>query len=114
MTLHSPLTKGSAMTRQPLPAVVRQFAEEALALAALIAEAESVQWAASPVPRPRVDTTERAKGGHSDPVPAIVSDDRRLAVRDAVEEGLQSLRLGTTMLGHARRDVEKALESWAG
>ena len=98
----------------PLPAVVRSFTEEALFLARSAAEAEEIQWSAAPIPKPREDTTERAKGGHGDPTLAIVLDERRLAVRLRYEEALVVLRELTEQAADARRNLNAAIAAWNG
>ncbi|MFD0044770.1 hypothetical protein ACFVGV_06220 [Pseudarthrobacter scleromae] len=98
----------------PLSAAVRSFAEETLFLARSLAEAEEIQWTAAPIPKPREDTTERAKGGHGDPTLAIVLDERRLAVRAAVEEAHAAIAQGSEVAADARRKVNAAVAAWNG
>ena len=97
-----------------LSAAVRDFAEETLFLARSLADAEEIQWSAAPVPKPREDTTERAKGGHGDPTLAIVLDDRRLAVRAAVEEAHAAIAQASEVAALARRKVNAAIAAWNG
>lgn len=97
-----------------LPAVVRSFTEEAVFLARSAAEAEEIQWSAAPIPKPREDTTERAKGGHGDPTLAIVLDERRLAVRLRYEEALVVLQELTEQAADARRNLNGAIAAWNG
>lgn len=97
-----------------LPAAVRSFAEEAVFLARSLADAEEIQWTAAPIPKPREDTTERAKGGHGDPTLATVLDERRLAVREAVEEAHAVLAANTEATAAARRKLNAAIASWNG
>jgi len=97
-----------------LARAVRRLASGALVLARTTADAQAVQWDASPVPRPRDDTSERAKGGHSDPTPLVTFDDRRLAVREAVKGAVRALDAAAQAAEEANRAVEEALESWAG
>ncbi len=98
----------------PLPSAVREFAEEALLLGAALTAAEEIQWTAAPIPKPREDTTERAKGGHGDPTLATVLDERRLAVREAVEKGHSAITHAATVAREARLEVEAAVASWNG
>lgn len=76
-------------------------------LAQLVEEASEVQFMPSPIPRPAEDTTERAKGGHSDPTLRVVADARRIAVREFV---LNSIREAQRL----KRQGEHALDRWAG
>jgi len=102
------------MTTRPLPAIVRSVAAEALALALTLAEAEEIQWQPSVSPKPREDTTERSRGGVSDPVANTVADPRRLAVRDTVEAGKAQLEVLISSLHSARLDLEQAIDKWNG
>lgn len=97
-----------------LTAAVHSFAEEAIRLSSSLSAAEAIQWAASPVPKPREDTTERAKGGHGDPTPSIVLDDRRLGVRAAVEAAHRELAAATEKLVEQREAVDAAVDLWNG
>lgn len=97
-----------------LPSAVRSFAAESLSLARSLADAEEIQWTAAPVPKPREDTTERAKGGHGDPTLATVLDERRLAVRQAVEEAHATLAANTEATAEARQKLDAAIASWNG
>jgi hypothetical protein len=114
----SPVTPNAILFSDPedfrLEALVRLIRLEGDALAGLLQEGSAVQWSASPVPRPRDDTTERAKGGHGDPTPSIVVDDRRLAVRDQVVRSEKVLRDAALALRGVRRGLEISLASWAG
>lgn len=76
-------------------------------LAALVEEATEVQFMPSPIPRPAEDTTERSKGGHSDPTARITTDPRRLAVREFVTDSLRASQ-------RLKRQGEAALDRWAG
>ncbi|MCZ9884616.1 DUF7169 domain-containing protein [Arthrobacter sp. B2a2-09] len=97
-----------------LPSAVRVFAVASLSLARSLADAEEIQWTAAPVPKPREDTTERAKGGHGDPTLATVLDERRLAVRQAVEEAHATLAANTEATAAARQKLDLAIASWNG
>lgn len=101
-------------TPRPLPAAVRTFAESTLRLASVMHEAEAVQWSPSLTPKPREDTTERAKGGHGDPVVSTVLDPRRLAVRAAVIDAELALKEAEEKAVEARRALEAALARWQG
>lgn len=97
-----------------LPSAVRDFATETLLLGAALTAAEEIQWTAAPIPKPREDTTERAKGGHGDPTLATVLDERRLAVREAVEKGLAAMADAATVVQVTRLEVEAAIAAWNG
>jgi hypothetical protein len=94
--------------------LARAVAREALALAAAVAAAEDAQWSASHTPQPREDTTERSRGGHSDPTLNIVTDDRRLALRDAVTKSETNLERAGRVLRASRAAVEHSLDAWNG
>lgn len=89
--------------RELLAACVTSWTE----LAALVEEAAEVQFMPSPIPRPAEDTTERSKGGHSDPTARITTDARRIAVREFVTDSLRASQ-------KLRRQGEAALDRWAG
>ena len=97
-----------------LAQTVRSFTEEAVFLARSAAEAEEIQWTAAPIPKPREDTTQRAKGGHGDPTLDIVLDERRLVVREAFEEASRALQELTTGAANVRRKLDAAIASWNG
>jgi hypothetical protein len=97
----------------PTPVVLR-LAEEALSTSAVLREASDIQWQPSPAPRPREDTTERSKGGHSDPTVNTVTDPRRLQLRAAVLEAEHLLESATRALAASRRRLEAAVDAWNG
>jgi hypothetical protein len=102
------------MTTPPLNDHVRAVAREALLLASTLTEAEAIQWSPSPVPKPREDTTQRAKGGHGDPTLAIVLDDRRMAVRSAVEAAHAKLAALAEEVRTTREALGEAVDQWNG
>ncbi|WVX88033.1 hypothetical protein SEA_TFORTROY_45 [Arthrobacter phage TforTroy] len=93
---------------------VRQTAREALLLIQALNTAAEIQWEASPVPKPREDTTERASGGHGDPTGDIVLDARRLALRDAVSDAEIVMARYAAELQAARINVDRAVARWNG
>lgn len=96
-------------------ALLDELRERAADVGRLLDEALVCQWQASPAPRPREDTTERSKGGPpSDPTGDVVLDDRRLALRSAVDSAALSLRVAKAGLGGAHRRLEEALRAWEG
>ena len=97
-----------------LPATVRSFAAETLALAQSMQKADAIQWEAAPIPRPSDDTTERAKGGHGDPTQAIALDDRRLAVRAQYDAAMAALDTAYAAVRAARRHLDGAVDAWEG
>lgn len=102
-------------THTPAPDYLTEFGREYLTTVQLLAEAQAVQWDAAPVPRPSGDTSERAKGGPpNDPTAAVALDERRLAVRDAVDQGAFALAASTAALRAARERLAGALNFWAG
>jgi hypothetical protein len=101
----------SPLDQTPL---IRRLAEEALSTSAVLAEASEIQWQPSPAIRPREDTTERSKGGHSDPTTLTVTDPRRLQLRAAVLEAEHLLERATAALAATRRRLEAAVDSWNG
>lgn len=92
----------------------RTAAKEALLLAQSLATTSEIQWEAAPVPKPREDTTQRASGGHGDPTADIVTDPRRLAVRDAVRAAELALTRAADELRRARVNVDRSVEAWNG
>ncbi|QXO14579.1 hypothetical protein SEA_KAYLISSA_45 [Arthrobacter phage Kaylissa] len=95
-------------------ATAHTAARDALRLAQAIATAQEIQWEASPVPKPREDTSQRASGGHGDPTGDIVLDSRRLAVREAVVAAEKALDRAAAELRRARVNVESAVARWNG
>jgi len=95
-------------------ALGRAVASEALALALLIGEASEIQWQPANTPRPREDTTERSRGGHSDPTVNIVADERRLAVRKAVVASDHLLGEALKALVRARKRMETVIDQHSG
>ncbi|WP_144722265.1 hypothetical protein [Cellulosimicrobium sp. TH-20] len=82
-------------------------------LAKRLAEADAVQWSASPRPRPREDTTERSKGGPpSDPTADVALDGRRLSLRAAVLTAEHSLGDAVDAVAAANKGLERALDEW--
>lgn len=87
---------------------------ETEALAALLPEAVSRQWIASPVPRPREDTAERSKGGLSDPTGGTALDGRRMDVRDSVKRAEAILRESAVRTRGVRLYMERAIQAYDG
>lgn len=92
------------------PAVLA-LAEEALGVGLELRAARSLQWYPSPRPSTPDNAGVRASG-LVDPVPSIVADPRRLAVRAAVVDGERTLDRAVAALGVARRRVETALAEY--
>jgi hypothetical protein len=93
---------------------VRTTAREALLLIQSLTTADEIQWEASPVPKPREDTSQRASGGHGDPTGDIVLDARRLALRDAVSDAESVLTRYAAEPRAARVNVDRAVARWNG
>lgn len=95
--------------------VLQDTAAAFLRLTQALGEAEAVQWdPAARRPQARDDTTERSKGGHGDPTADVALDERRLALRDAVEEARLRLQIAATGVSAADRHLREALDAWAG
>lgn len=89
--------------------------EETDALLALLPDAYARQWEASPVPKPREDTSQRAIGGRpSDPTADTVLDARRLSVRDGVSRAERILEFAARSLTERREALEAALRRYDG
>lgn len=97
-----------------LIALARAVSEACTDLASVAEEAAEFQWRAAPIPRPRDDTSERAKGGHSDPTSTIALDDRRLALRAAILGALRDLDKARSRASAAAAHVREALDQWHG
>lgn len=102
------------MTTPNLPEPLRSTVAASLRLGVLLNQSNDAQWEASPRPKPREDTAQRAKGGHGDPTADIVLDDRRLALREAVKDAEQSLKMHLAALRIAEENLEAALAGWNG
>jgi hypothetical protein len=90
------------------------FAERVLRLQALQAELDAAQWMPSHTPRPRDDTSERSQGGHGDPTSSIVVDDRRLALRAAMDAADHALVKAERVLSAATAHLQLAADRWHG
>lgn len=102
------------MTTPTLPESLRELAEAAVELARVVDAAEAVQWKPAPVAKPRDDTTERASGGHGDPTFSTAADERRLAVREAVDRSKYALGLNARALRRMTASVEDSLRGYYG
>lgn len=102
------------MTARTLPESIRAFAAEALTVAALLEAATEIQWKPSLTPKPREDTSERARGGHGDPTLDTVLDSRRLAVRAAVISAETAFDGALDTLREVRPQLERAIDAWNG
>jgi hypothetical protein len=102
------------MTLASLAVTARGLAETLPTLLDELAAAQSIQWEPAPVPSPRDDTSERSKGGRSDPTARAVFDERRLRVRAAV---VAAERVLETALHDARDSLaglRSAVAEWEG
>lgn len=98
-----------------LRALVRTAAEEILETVRLLDAVGEAQWeAARAIALPDDDTTERAKGGHGDPVPSIVTDERRLRLRAAVIAAEREVAAAVERLPAVRRNLIDAVAVWEG
>ncbi len=108
----------AALFEDPTEATLERLAEivreECDALGLTIPAAASAQWTPSPIPKPRDDTAERAKGGHGDPTPDVVLDGRRLALRAQVLRSETVLRDALVAVRGVRVGLERALSRWEG
>jgi len=92
----------------------RRLVVETMNLTRVIDAAEEIQWEASPVPKPREDTTQRASGGHGDPTGDIVLDPRRLAVREALAEAEAVVRDLSVRVAELQANVGGTVDAWNG
>lgn len=92
----------------------RRLADMSLKVALARNAAEEAQWERSHTPKPREDTTERAKGGHGDPTGDIVMDERRLALREAVKLADAVVLDALDTLNTTRLNLLNALADWNG
>jgi hypothetical protein len=92
----------------------RRLVVEAMNLTRAIDAAEEIQWEPSPVPKPREDTTQRAKGGHGDPTGDIVLDPRRLAVREALVAAERSIHELMIQTIETTDSVRLTVDEWNG
>lgn len=98
-----------------LDLLVRLLEEEIAALRAALAEATDRQWTPSAVPKPRVDTTERSKGGGpADPTADTALDGRRLGVREAVLAATPVVREAAIAVMGSRIALERATDRFDG
>lgn len=102
------------MTTASLALTVRELAEELPGLLDDLSAAQAIQWEAAPVPTPRDDTSERAKGGKSDPTARVVFDERRLRVRAAVIAAERVLETTLREARDARVTLRSAVAAWEG
>ncbi|CCQ44286.1 hypothetical protein ARTSIC4J27_210 [Pseudarthrobacter siccitolerans] len=97
-----------------LTEALRAVTAESLQIIRLLDAAAEIQWEPSPVPKPREDTTQRAKGGHGDPTGDIVLDARRLAVRESFTRAERALADYLAFLRSTRQELARAVENWNG
>lgn len=108
-------TSGDDERDPRLDALVSIIREETEALHRLIPGASDRQWSASPVPRPREDTSERSSGDRpADPTADVVLDARRLALRAEVIRSERSLREAAIRLRAARKGLDRAIARFDG
>lgn len=98
-----------------LAAAARDLRVEVVKLTRLMAgPVGAAQYESAPIPRPKVDTSERSKGEHADPLPDVVSDGRRLALRVEVIRARREIAESVAALRAARRRIEDAFDRWEG
>jgi F0F1-type ATP synthase delta subunit len=95
-------------------AAAHAAAKAALELALVLGQTEEIQWQPSSTPRPREDTTERSRGGHSDPTLNVVADDRRLDLREAIKAAQDRLLEAERVLTASTKKLEAAIDAWHG
>lgn len=83
-------------------------------LESLLPAAVDAQWLASPVPRPRVDTTERASDALSDPAASAALDGKRWALRLQVVRSERHIREAIVAVRGVRLGLARALAAWEG
>jgi hypothetical protein len=98
---------------EPLPHL-EAFLATGLRLQQLAADVGDAQWRAGKTPVAREDTTERSKGLTSDPVPTIVTDARRVALRQAMLEADRALVKVGRLMQAAEHHLTDALTKWQG
>lgn len=96
------------------PTNVHALAKLVLRLALLRNDADTAQWEPAPVPKARDDTSERAKGGYSNPTALTVLDGRRLALRESVQETDQAAAEALALLSPIYARLAASLASWSG
>lgn len=94
--------------------ILKSIVQTALDIKTLLSESDVAQWQRSHSPQPYDDTTERSRGGHSDPTADIVSDPRRLELREAVQAAEKALGDADLALRKAKDTLDVALDKWAG
>lgn len=98
-----------------IEALVQIIREEAEVILALYPDAVTRQWSASPVPKPREDTSQQSSGGRpSDPTGDTVLDARRLALRETVVRSDRLLREAAIRLRATRKATERAIARFDG
>ena len=93
---------------------IRTLAENVTELADALAHAEEVQWLRPAAPSLRQETTEKAKGGISNPTADITADERRLRVRAAVITGEVVAQSIAQDAATAAATLRAAVTDWAG
>lgn len=97
-----------------LDGLLHALSRESEQLRALLPSAVEAQWEAAPVPRAADDTTERSKGGYTDPTSRIVLDERRTHLRECVLRSEACLREQLVRVRAVRLALGRALSSWEG
>ena len=103
------------MTPDDLAPLAASLAREVALLAAALPAATDAQWVASPIPKPRFDTSQRAQDDrHADPTSDVALDTRRLALRQQIVDSEAMLREALITVVGVRRGIEIRLARWAG
>lgn len=88
--------------------LMQASAKSLLRLALMVNAAEELQWEPSPASgHPRAND-------YADPVAETVADERRLAVRDAVEKARVTMYEVGQAAEKARRELEAMIDQWEG
>ncbi|WP_336628481.1 MULTISPECIES: DUF7169 domain-containing protein [unclassified Microbacterium] len=93
---------------------LRTLGEAVTEFADALAHAEEVQWLRPAAPSLRQETSEKAKGGISNPTADITADERRLRVRAAVITGEVVAQSVTQDLATSATTLREAVTDWAG
>ncbi|AWY04886.1 hypothetical protein PBI_FLOOF_50 [Microbacterium phage Floof] len=93
---------------------IRTLGESVTELADALAHAEEVQWLRPAGPSMRQETSEKAKGGISNPTADITADTRRLRVRAAVISGEIGAQRIADEAAKLAGELREAVTDWAG
>lgn len=94
--------------------MLREATDAFVRLAALVADADEIQWEPGKAIKPPDETGRKRSGEVSDPTSAVALDSRRLDVRVAQIEAVAAISKAKETITAAHHHLSDALAAWAG